>query len=148
VDMHAIVVGTYGSSTAKGAVAYAANIARETGATLHLVHAVPNATAGAAMAAEAMAAGVVAQMAGEDRQRVRDLLDIERVELTGQGLKVESHAVDGPAADAIVKVAEAVDADMVVVGSKGMQGARRILGSVPNSVAHHAPCTVTIVKTC
>ena len=41
-----------------------------------------------------------------------------------------------------------VGADVVVVGNKGMQGAKRfLLGSVPNKVAHNAPCTVVIVKT-
>jgi nucleotide-binding universal stress UspA family protein len=36
---------------------------------------------------------------------------------------------------------------MIIVGNKGMQGARRVLGSVPNKVAHHAPCSVLIVST-
>jgi nucleotide-binding universal stress UspA family protein len=49
--------------------------------------------------------------------------------------------------DAILEVAQSVTADLVVVGSKGMQGARRVLGSVPNSVAHGANCAVLIVKT-
>jgi nucleotide-binding universal stress UspA family protein len=55
--------------------------------------------------------------------------------------------VSGSAADAILDTALAVDADLVVVGSQGMQGARRVLGSVPNSVAHGASCAVLIVKT-
>ena len=38
-------------------------------------------------------------------------------------------------------------ADLIVVGSKGMQGARRVLGSVPNKISHHAPCDVLIVNT-
>ena len=38
--------------------------------------------------------------------------------------------------------------DLVVVGNKGMTGARRfLLGSVPNNISHHAPCSVLIVKT-
>jgi nucleotide-binding universal stress UspA family protein len=50
--------------------------------------------------------------------------------------------------DAIVAIAGEVDADAVVVGNKGMRGAKRfLLGSVPNKVAHNAPCTVVIVKT-
>jgi nucleotide-binding universal stress UspA family protein len=64
---------------------------------------------------------------------------------TLDGLSIEQHAAEGDAADAIVTVAEQVDADVIVVGSKGMH--RRILGSVPNSVAHKAPCAVLIVKT-
>ena len=50
----------------------------------------------------------------------------------------------GPPADAVVAVADKVDADLIVVGNKGMKGARRVLGSVPNSIAHGAPCSVLI----
>jgi nucleotide-binding universal stress UspA family protein len=44
-------------------------------------------------------------------------------------------------------VAANVRADLIVVGSRGMTGARRVLGSVPNSVAHNATCSVLIVQT-
>jgi nucleotide-binding universal stress UspA family protein len=47
----------------------------------------------------------------------------------------------------IVRLADEVGADLIVVGSKGMQGTRRILGSVPNSVAHKAGCNVLVAKT-
>jgi len=46
-----------------------------------------------------------------------------------------------------VTVAEAVDADLIVVGNKGMHGAARVLGSVPNKVAHKASCNVLIART-
>ena len=57
------------------------------------------------------------------------------------------HAQPGDPADAILAVAEAVDADLIVVGNKGMQGPARILGSVTNTVSHRAPCSVLIVST-
>ena len=39
-------------------------------------------------------------------------------------------------------------ADLIVVGNKGMTGAKRfLLGSVPNKVSHHAPCSVLIIRT-
>ena len=64
------------------------------------------------------------------------------------GAKVETHAVTDDPADSIIQIAEEVHADLVVVGNKGMQGAKRfLLGSVPTKVAHHAPCTVLVVKT-
>jgi len=51
-------------------------------------------------------------------------------------------------ADAILDVAEEQEADLVVVGNKGMTGAKRfLLGSVPNKVSHHAPCSVLIIRT-
>ena len=51
------------------------------------------------------------------------------------------------AASAILGIAESEDADLIVVGNRGMTGARRVLGSVPNSVAHGARCAVLIVPT-
>ena len=54
----------------------------------------------------------------------------------------------GDAADAILDVAEEQGSDLIVVGNKGMTGATRfLLGSVPNKVSHHAPCSVLIVRT-
>jgi len=61
---------------------------------------------------------------------------------------VQAHAREGEPADAILDVAEEINADLIVVGNKGMTGARRfLLGSVPNKVSHHAPSSVIIVRT-
>jgi nucleotide-binding universal stress UspA family protein len=76
-------------------------------------------------------------------QQAEDIL--AAVALTMDGISVERHATKGDAAEVLVSIAEQVQADLIVVGSKGMH--RRILGSVPNSVAHNAPCAVLIVKT-
>ena len=64
-----------------------------------------------------------------------------------EGLDVQIHSEAGDPADVIVRVADTVGADLIVVGSKGMRGKRRILGSVPNSVAHKAGCNVLVAKT-
>ena len=70
----------------------------------------------------------------------------ERAEAAG--VKVETFAREGDPADAILDVAEERGADLIVVGNKGMTGARRfLLGSVPNKVSHHAPCSVLIIRT-
>ena len=63
------------------------------------------------------------------------------------GITVEQHQVAGSAADALCEVADKTNADLIVVGSRGMTGTRRVLGSVPNSVAHAATCSVLIVQT-
>jgi nucleotide-binding universal stress UspA family protein len=61
---------------------------------------------------------------------------------------VETFARQGDAADAILDVAEEQRTDLIVVGNRGMTGAKRfLLGSVPNKVSHHAPCSVLIVRT-
>ena len=61
---------------------------------------------------------------------------------------VELYARQGDPADAILDVAEEQGADLIVVGNKGMTGAKRfLLGSVPNKISHHAPCSVLIIRT-
>jgi nucleotide-binding universal stress UspA family protein len=72
---------------------------------------------------------------------------LEEVAVGLSGLKVELHARSGPPAAVLVRHAEEVGADLIVVGSKGMQGARRLIGSIPNTVAHSASCHVLIAKT-
>jgi len=62
--------------------------------------------------------------------------------------QVECFARQGDAADAILDVAEEQRVELIIVGNKGMTGATRfLLGSVPNKVSHHAPCSVLIVRT-
>jgi nucleotide-binding universal stress UspA family protein len=62
-----------------------------------------------------------------------------------KGLRWASEAREGDPAKILVQLAESNDADILVIGNKGMQ--RKVLGSVPNSVSHNAPCSVMIVKT-
>jgi nucleotide-binding universal stress UspA family protein len=56
-----------------------------------------------------------------------------------------SEARNGDPADVLCDIAADYEVDVMVVGNKGME--RRILGSVPNTVSHKAPCSVMIVKT-
>ena len=74
-------------------------------------------------------------------------MGVAAIEKFGEGVAAEAHAAQGNADDVILATAVEVGADLIVVGSKGMQGARRYLGSVPNSVAHGADCAVLVVKT-
>ena len=63
-------------------------------------------------------------------------------------MTAEVHNPHGDPAEALISVAEAVDADLVVVGNRGMTGMTRfVLGSVPNKVSHHCPCSLLIVNT-
>jgi nucleotide-binding universal stress UspA family protein len=63
------------------------------------------------------------------------------------GVRTEAHICCGEPAEVLISVAEGEGAQMIVVGNRGMAGARRVLGSVPNRVSHHAPCCVLIVPT-
>jgi len=119
-----VVVGTDGSETAQRAVLLAAEIAKADNAVLHLVNAYKD-PAGWALSKSTLAEA--AGVAGVD--------------------KAQTHSKEGGAAEAMISVAEEVGADLIVVGSKGMRGAHRMIGSVPNSVAHGAPCHVIVAKT-
>ena len=138
-----IVVGTDGSETAGEAVALAVQLARQNHAKLHLVVGVQ---APAAVAVPAGGASVSDPSGGARLKQAAQRM-LENVAEGVDGLDVEIHTDVGSPADVIVGVADHVGADLIVVGSKGMRGTRRILGSVPNSVAHKAGCHVLVAKT-
>jgi nucleotide-binding universal stress UspA family protein len=130
-------------------VGLAAELAALTGATLHIVsayHAVS--VGGVAMAATA---GVTFDLDEVNRSVAAQgalVCEHAAASIRDRGVKFEVHAVPGEPADALVGVANDVHADVVVVGSRGMSGARRfVLGSVPNKVSHHCPCSLLIVDT-
>jgi nucleotide-binding universal stress UspA family protein len=136
-----ILVGTDGSDTASKAVAHAAEIAQATGAELLVLSAYPSPKADAAGGTF----GPATTYAGPEISR-SILADAEK-RLAGQA-KVRTLMREGDPADALCDVAEEEHADLIIVGNRGMAGAKRfILGSVPNNVSHHAPCSVLIVHT-
>jgi len=142
-----IVVGTDGSPTAGQAVRHAAQLAKATGATLHVVHAFKVVPAAAAFGSEFAVPTSLALTDDADRH-ARNVLEEAVTEARGVGVPVEGHLSTGDAASALLDTAERVGADLLVVGNKGMSGARRfVLGSVPNKVSHHCPCSLLIVNT-
>jgi nucleotide-binding universal stress UspA family protein len=143
----AIVVGTDGSETARKAVDAAAGLARLTGARLELVSAyepVPSER----LRAEARQVPADLQWLVNPREDVDATLSEAAERVAEAGVESRSWAREGDPADAILDVAEELAADLIVVGNKGMTGAKRfLLGSVPNKVSHHAPCSVLIIRT-
>jgi nucleotide-binding universal stress UspA family protein len=142
-----IVVGTDGSDTAAKAVSQAAELAASVGATLLIVSAFEP-VSGTRLKEEA------AQAPDDVRWMVNPREDVDAtlqsaVDLAAEkGAESKTFARQGDPADAILDVAEEQGADLIVVGNKGMTGAKRfLLGSVPNKVSHHAPCSVLIVRT-
>jgi nucleotide-binding universal stress UspA family protein len=136
-----IVVGTDGSNTADKAVARAAELARLTGASLHVVSAY---TPTAARVVGEKTSGEYS--VGPDF-KVDAVLSGTLDRLQAEGIEIQAHGPKGDPGDAIVEIARREGADLIVLGSRGMQGARRILGSVPNKVSHNAPCDLLIVQT-
>ena len=140
-----VVVGTDGSPTADKAVQAAAELARGWASELHVVTAFrsPRSGMGAATGVDLVDSGAGQALAEEGARAV----GLAAIEQFGDGISAEAHAAQGNADDVILAAAAEVGADLIVVGSKGMRGARRYLGSVPNSVAHGAHCAVLVVKT-
>jgi nucleotide-binding universal stress UspA family protein len=143
-----IVVGTDGSETAAEAVGQAVDLAKLAGASLGIVSAYQPVHK---RRIEGEQQGVPADVQYEigPREDVNLVLDAAAAAARKEGVaEVQTHPVEGDPAEAILSVAEETKADLIVVGNKGMTGARRfLLGSVPNNVSHHAPCSVIIVRT-
>jgi nucleotide-binding universal stress UspA family protein len=142
-----IVVGTDGSPTADKAVDKAGELALALGAPLHVVMSYKIVTVGASLAAESGA--VIDPVAANEgtNAHCESIVSQTADRLRDAGVTVTPRVCAGEAADTLITVAGEVGAQMIVVGNKGMQGARRVLGSVPNRVSHHARCCVLIVQT-
>jgi nucleotide-binding universal stress UspA family protein len=142
-----IVVGTDGSETAQAAVQEAIALAAAIQAPLHIVSAYEPIPA-ARLSGERREAPEDLQWAISARGEVDSTLEAAAAPARDAGVQVHVFPRQGDPADAILDVAEELEADLIVVGNKGMTGAKRfLLGSVPNKVSHHAPCSVLIVRT-
>jgi nucleotide-binding universal stress UspA family protein len=142
-----IVVGTDGSQTASEAVRQAVELAKEIGAKIQLVSAYEPVPA-SRLREEKREAPEDLQWMVNPREEVDNTLSEAADIVNEAGVDCETFARQGDPADALLDVAEETDADLIVVGNKGMTGAKRfLLGSVPNKVSHHAPCSVLIIRT-
>lgn len=142
-----IVVGTDGSDTAGQAVRQAVDLAKSVGATVELVSAYEP-VSGQRLREERRQAPEDLQWAVNPREDVDATLESAARVAREAGVEVNIYPRQGDPADAILDVAEESGADLIVVGNKGMTGAKRfLLGSVPNKVSHHAPCSVLIIRT-
>ena len=142
-----IVTGTDGSESAERAVERAAELAEALGAPVHVVSSYSGAQRGVWMAAAGGMA--IGELASDDEARLHAQHALARVHsrVCARGISCSTHLASGDPAQALLTIAEDEGAQMIVVGSRGMSGARRVLGSVPNSVSHHARCCVVIVPT-
>lgn len=140
--LRSIVIGTDGSPSAAAAVRRGAEVARGSGARVHLVTAYPDIpsyreTIRSSAKAEAI-----------DLQEVAEAVLARAVgELEAEGVEVETHAREGDPADVIIRVAEEVGAELIVVGSRGLTGLERfLLGSVSSKLSQHAPTSLMVVR--
>ena len=137
-----IVVGTDGSERATMAVEHAAALARLCGGRLHLVQGCGSPVMSVPMYGDAVPV---------DHHEVVQACEAELEPLAARirttGVEVDLHVVSASGHSAVCDVADTIDADLIVIGNRGMTGARRLLGSVPTSITHHAQCSVLIVHT-
>ena len=139
-----VVVGTDGSAIAEHALRTAAEIAAKGTGPLHAVSAYRHLSA-------AEVTSIRDSLPEEFRDTIvangsvsQNLLSAGRVG-DHYGVEVVDHAIDGDPTEALLDVADEVDADLIVVGSRGLHGLPRMLGSVSTKVVHHSPRSVLVV---
>jgi nucleotide-binding universal stress UspA family protein len=139
-----ITVGTDGSDTASKAVEFALSVAEKFGAKVVVASSYRPVGEDRLRKEQSEAPQDIQWSINPTEDVDNALRSVEEI-ARDRGLEVTSEARQGDPADVLCDIAEEHGADLLVVGNKGMQ--RRVLGSVPNSVSHKAPCSVVIVKT-
>ena len=142
-----IVVGTDGSATASRAVSEAIELAKANHAKLHVVTAFQESSL-RSVEREIEGAPDDIRLTFNARDAIDARANFAAETAKDSGVDVQAHTREDSPANALIDVASEEDADLIVVGNKGMTGAKRfLLGSVPNKVSHHAPCSVLIIRT-
>jgi nucleotide-binding universal stress UspA family protein len=139
------VVGVDGSESATSAVRWAAREAHLRGATLELVSVweVSVSSVGYGLGFSEISGDLLKGLQQNAEEVLATALEVARE--VSAGIEIETRTVEGQAADVLVRAAR--DADLLVVGSRGMGGFRELLlGSVSQQCAHHAICPVVIVR--
>jgi nucleotide-binding universal stress UspA family protein len=139
-----VAVGTDGSGTADKAVEFAIDLAARYEAKIVFISAY-NPVSESRLKREGREAPDDLQWMINPAEDVEATLRDCEERAEERGLRWASEAREGDAAKILVELADGNGADILVIGNKGMQ--RKVLGSVPNSVSHNAPCSVLIVKT-
>jgi nucleotide-binding universal stress UspA family protein len=144
MSIDTVAVGTDGSDTATRAVEFALDLADKFSSRVVFISSY-RPVSESRLKHEQKDAPEDIQWAINPAEDVEDALRQVEAMADERGLKWTSEAREGQPADVLVDLAEEHDADVLVIGNKGMH--RRVIGSVPNSVTHKAKCSVMIVKT-
>jgi nucleotide-binding universal stress UspA family protein len=139
-----VAVGTDGSGTAEKAVLAALEMAERFAARIVFISAYSPVDEGRLKHEKRDAPDDVQWAINPEEDVDATLRECEQL-AEDRGLRWASEAAQGDPADILVGLADRHDADVLVIGNRGMH--RKVLGSVPNSVTHKANCTVFLVKT-
>lgn len=139
-----ILVATDGSPNSALAIRKAAAMARAFYAELHLAHVVPVSRGSSLVGGETTGPSFYE----EDLRAARRLLEEEADRARQAGWEpVESHLRKGEPVAEVLGLAEETGADLIVVGSRGLNPRERPpIGSVSSGIAAHAPCPVLVVR--
>jgi nucleotide-binding universal stress UspA family protein len=124
VGFSKVLVGTDGSATAAKAVDRAVQVAQTAGASLTI-------------------------MSAARPDKGEPVVSAEAARHIGSGVDIDTKVIDTDPVSGLIDSAASGGYDLLVMGNKGMTGVTRFfrLGSVPNKVTHHLPCSLLIVKT-
>ncbi len=141
-----VVVGADGSESSERAARTAVDIAERLGSDLIVLHILPKVS-------RAFAPVRTSQMLHEyySEQKKAAEAGIERVVSLAQKHRVEAtsvlQAAGRSAAEGIVHYAAKVDAGLIVVGTRGLGGFKKLrVGSVSSGVVAHAHCPVLVIR--
>jgi nucleotide-binding universal stress UspA family protein len=138
-----ILVAVDFSENSARALEAAIDYAKKFGATIDIVHAF-NIPIPAVYPYEV---AVPDSLITEGRQIAKQKLAADKEEVEKAGIAAETRLAEAPAAGAIVRVAEELGSDLLVMGTRGNTGLKHIvLGSVAERTLRHSPCSVLIVK--
>jgi nucleotide-binding universal stress UspA family protein len=145
VALRTILLATDGSADAHRALEAAADLARRSGASLHLVTAYQLPPSAVYVYSAYVGAEVTTDPFEAD---ARTLLEAEERQVEARGASVSGlHTGRGAVFEVISTTAATIDADLIVVGSRELGGLKRLLvGSVSASVTHTAHRPVLIVR--
>ncbi|GAC55967.1 hypothetical protein GOHSU_02_01110 [Gordonia hirsuta DSM 44140 = NBRC 16056] len=145
-DYKTIVVGTDGSESSLHAVSRAGSIAGDSATLVVACAYFVNDGKTASAASDALGADAYQVMGSSPTEEILRTAK-ERAQQAGAAT-VQTRAIKGAPVDALLQLVTDVQADLLVVGNKGLNSiAGRLLGSVPADVARKAACDVLIVHT-
>ncbi len=141
-----ILIGVDSSETAFRAAEKAASLAAAFGAELHVLSSFTVNLTQAVKHDQPEAYHRVESLYANNAVRTADAV-VEALRVHHQDLEIISKAREGTPAHALLNEAEQIDADVIVVGNKRVQGPTRFLGSIARTIAAEAHCDLYLVNT-